>query len=70
MSISCEKFTCESITLFSKIRSLYGEFRYTESRFIERRLHGKVWERKRDRAFAFVIEKIRYTESRYRERRL
>ena len=33
--------------------------RNTESRYIEGRLHEKVWERKRDRTFAFVIEKIR-----------
>jgi hypothetical protein len=41
-SLYGEKFKCESITLFSKIRSLYGEIRYMESRYIERRLNGKV----------------------------
>jgi hypothetical protein len=50
--------------MFSKIYSLDREIRYTEVRCIERRLHVKVWGRKRDRTLALVIEKIRLIESR------
>ena len=56
--------------VFFKIRSLYRAFRYTGIRYIECRLHGKIWEKNRDRRFSFVIEKIRYIEIRSTERRL
>ena len=56
--------------VFFKIRSLYRAFRYTEIRYIECRLHGKLWETNRDRRFSFVIEKIRYMGIRSTERRL
>ncbi len=39
-----ENFACKRIWLFSKIRSYYRKFCYWESRYKERRLHGKVWE--------------------------
>ena len=41
-----------------------------EPRYIERLLHGKRWDKNRDRTFLLVIEKTRYIETRYRELRL
>jgi len=41
-----------------------------EPRYIERLLHGKRWDKNRDRTILLVIEKTRYIETRYRELRL
>ena len=41
--------------LLFKIRSLFRAFSYTETRCIECGLHGKRWEKNRDRQFSFVI---------------
>ena len=56
--------------VFFKIRSLYRAFRYTEIRYIECCLHGKLWEKNRDQRFSFVVEKIRFMGIRSTERRL
>ena len=41
-----------------------------EPRYIERLLHGKRWDKNRDRTLLLVLEKTRYIETRYRELRL